>query len=748
MTTTTGLTIHDQNLEKQIEKHMGGCMAGFFNLFDRSHLLSGKRLHTKRLPPPFPHTVGDSASESVSIVGSPAVSMELTKPKIQSPLPENLPVTPITPAKSPWKFNRETPRLSLDSRAITDANGGLRPREIRINTVSTSGTAIDDDRENQRRSPSVVARLMGLEPLPSSSTEPEKKVELRRSASESRSRDYRFFDTPSLLSPLKTETIGVGERKSDQISTITRNQNNHGVKNNIQKMNNNNQRRLMVERKSYYNATDFFPPELPVKQQNQAVTIYGEIERRLRMRGIDEPSKDLETLKNILEALQLKGLLHSSNSQYNRRFSYEEESPVVLMKPTRSQPNNTRRKNMNNISAGESPRRERLTRSPIRSPGRNENRSSGSPCVRRKGGPLSVETQRRSNEKTGRVSHSPVQSPRMMTTKWGDHTVNRSPRNRRSTVESCQGERILSGPAFVEDEASTTISESSFSTSSHTDNERWKGDENRDGRNLLERCDKLLHSIAEITANNSGLNSNSNSTELQQPSPVSVLDSSFYQEDESSPSPVKKRTIDFKDQVVMEMEDELLWSPSSIIQSSKLDQDLDSSDDSEFSYVSEVFRASNYLPDENNLFLLLEKQSSIRGNKNKSKASILERKLIFDTITEILNRNRLLPPWKSVLISNSTSGRPSLDHIWSEFQKIREHGPSVDLMEVICRELKKDLAGDSINEWSECPIEMSEAVLDVERLIFKDLIGETIRDLSSFAGKSMGVQAHRRKLVF
>lgn len=58
-------------------------------------------------------------------------------------------------------------------------------------------------------------------------------------------------------------------------------------------------------------------------------------------------------------------------------------------------------------------------------------------------------------------------------------------------------------------------------------------EEYKEGRSLLERCDKLLHSIAEITA-----------TELQ-PSPVSVLDSSFYK-DESSPSPVLKRSIDFK----------------------------------------------------------------------------------------------------------------------------------------------------------------------------------------------------------
>ena len=59
-------------------------------------------------------------------------------------------------------------------------------------------------------------------------------------------------------------------------------------------------------------------------------------------------------------------------------------------------------------------------------------------------------------------------------------------------------------------------------------------EEYKEGRSLLERCDKLLYSIAEMTA----------TTELQ-PSPVSVLDSSFYKE-ESSPSPVLKRCIDIK----------------------------------------------------------------------------------------------------------------------------------------------------------------------------------------------------------
>lgn len=61
-------------------------------------------------------------------------------------------------------------------------------------------------------------------------------------------------------------------------------------------------------------------------------------------------------------------------------------------------------------------------------------------------------------------------------------------------------------------------------------------DQYREGKELLQRCDKLLNSIAEIT-------------ELQQPSPVSVLDSSFYKDDSScSPSPVMKRCIEYKGQ--------------------------------------------------------------------------------------------------------------------------------------------------------------------------------------------------------
>ncbi|MBA0560317.1 hypothetical protein Golob_017222, partial [Gossypium lobatum] len=272
----------------------------------------------------------------------------------------------------------------------------------------------------------------------------------------------------------------------------------------------------------------------------------------------------------------------------------------------------------------------------------------------------------------------------------------------------------------AEDQTSS-VSESSISTSSQTDTERSKVEDYKDGGTLLERCDKLLHSIAEMTAA---------TTELQ-PSPVSVLDSSFYKE-ESSPSPVMKRSIDFKDQLV-ESEDEM-WSPAMPSVESK-------SDDCDFIYISDVLRAANYMHDESDVFLLLEKQQYVKG-KDTSKVSRLQRKLIFDTINEILNRKKQLPPWKVV------TGETSLQQIWSEFQKIRERDSSDDMFEDICGVLRKDLAGDAINGWDGCPIQMSEAILDIERLIFRDLISETIRDLAALAEKSINIPAPRRKLVF
>ncbi|KAJ6773810.1 hypothetical protein OIU79_017295 [Salix purpurea] len=776
--------VQEKNMEKHIEKQMG-CMAGFLQIFDRQQVITGKRLYaTKRLPL---STGADSTPESEKSIGSPAMSRELEKPQPtrSMPSPERFKQSPVTelwsPAapqsllsdeiqsksplplpvlelkqgsKSSWKFRKEAPRLSLDSRATFDAKGSLKPREIRTNAAILSVNRCNedqtDDNDKTRRSPSVIARLMGLEPLQDSSADPSEHVnkpELRRSASESRaSRDlfqYRFIDG-----------VNFQLKKTQQQNTqtsVTRNGGKnlkpngravdpkaYNAERNVRVEPSRAQNKGVGQRKSFFDSADFFP------EPKQTVSIYGEIEKRLKMRGIDEPSKDLETLKHILEALQLKGLLHCkkpTNQTNQRNFVYE-ESPVVLMKPAKSLASMNRPDGRiignsppssyrprpgvrrdpyysTETLPGMSPRRERPeiernARGQVRgknmsSPMANEN-GGRSPNRRR---PMSVETQRRvSNDSLEQRRESPVQSPKICS-----RSTNRSPR-RKPSVEIYHKDDKVSVPA--EDELST-VSESSLSTSSHTDIERMKLEDYNEGRTLLERCDKLLHSIAEITT-----------TELQ-PSPVSVLDSSFYKE-ESSPSPVMKRCVEFKDPMA-ELEDDM-WSIA-------IPHAESNPDDWDFMYISDILRALNYLPEDSDIFQFLEEQRHLKG-KDTSKVSAMQRKLVFDTITEILNRTRHLPPWKG-------GEEISLQQIWSEFQRIRERDASDDLFEVICGMLRKDLAGDTIAGWGECPTEMSEAVLDVERLIFKDLIGETIRDLAAFCRKgkcNQVVPVPRRKLVF
>ncbi|XP_016496825.2 protein LONGIFOLIA 1 isoform X1 [Nicotiana tabacum] len=796
-----------------------GCMAGFLQIFDRNHILAGKRLYaTKRLPH---FTVVDDASEPDKFVTSPAVSKELGKPhparpgetpspdRSKQPAAEVSPVEPAvsvpveTPPKSPlplpifevkdgtrssWKFCKEAPRLSLDSRAVVDAKGSLRPRELRTKSSTLSANRGEntedgaDGDDNQRPCPSVIARLMGLEPLPQSSPEALPQAELRRSASESRvSRDLfngRFVEgnhvdlkelnhPRSNISNNAMKDNAANERRSSMSNARPMDRMGYPLKNEkIERPKASNRSlnsspwKSPQHRKCFFDTADIFP------EPKQTVSLYGEIDKRLKMRGIDEPSKDLETLKQILEALQLKGLLHTkrpSEQIGHRNFVYDptyssDESPIVLMRPSRSvspsqrrmanvtPPSNMRSRNVigrrPNLSSEslpsvspyrERPASERNARSPLRA------RDSGSPTQREnsvrlsnsvaKPKNLNVETRRIAGEPIENRRGSPVQSPKLSSRRSSleQNVTKGSPRNKREMAESKQKEKITT---FVTEDESSSISESTVSSSFQTDAERSNLEDYNEGRSLLERCDKLLNSIAEMNAPES------------QPSPVSVLDSSFYRDDSPSPSPIMKRNIDFKD-VSGESEEEIWISALSPVQS-KYD---DSTDDSHLSYISDILRASQYLPEESDIFLLLEKQQYLKG-KDTSKVSILERKLIFDTITEILDRNRQLPPWKAFSWSGSSIAKPSVENVWTEFQRIQERENGNNLVEIICKVLKKDLAQDTVSGWGDCPVEMSEAVLDMERQIFKDLIVETIQDLAEFSCKTTLLTSLCRKLVF
>jgi len=140
---------------------------------------------------------------------------------------------------------------------------------------------------------------------------------LLRSASESTvhrdlSQQYRFFDTTNFQLKQFDSVIDLNEKKTEPV---------------------------IKQKKCFYDSADFFPGP----KQSGTVSVQGEIEKRLKMRGIHEPSKDLDTLKQILEALKLKGLLHSKKSMNvtnQRNFVIENvndsHSSIVVMKPGRS----------------------------------------------------------------------------------------------------------------------------------------------------------------------------------------------------------------------------------------------------------------------------------------------------------------------------------------------------------------------------------------------------------------------------
>ncbi|KAK7245421.1 hypothetical protein RIF29_40267 [Crotalaria pallida] len=685
---------NNNNLEFEIKKQMG-CMAGFLHIFDRHHILSGKRL-----PPPEPphnHVITSSPENS---------SPPPPPPPSKSPL--HLPVLELKEgSRTPWKFS---PRLSLDSRAVVDSKGTLINR--------SDDPKIASEEKQQRRSTSVVARLMGLDDQPNI---PDSEAELTRSASESRATrnqprhhhryQYRFFDTNNNFQ-LKQNPNNVS------VSAVDHHDHHRLSSSNGSHPKTKTEPPFRVQKKKkkcFYDSGDFFPEQS--NKNNRSVYDYGEIERRLRIRGIDEPCKDLHALKQILEALQLKGLLHHSNHSNNYKSTLSvNQSPIVLMKPNKMGRNvghyspqpSSFGSGRKHYRAGSKDERDVKARSQGRgrnlsSPTRNERCVAPTRTTNAKVAPVhSINVNLRRN-----VPEQPM--------------ISRSPSSRRRSYHKEEEEEEKTVLRSVAEDESSTVSDTSFTTSSHTNLERFKMEEYKEGRSLLERCDKLLNSIAEMTAATTDL----------QPSPVSVLDSSFYKDESScSPSPVMKRFIDYKG----DAEDEM-WNAALCFTEAKYE------DSDDFLYVSEIVRACNYFPEDNNVFMLLEKQQFLKRN-DTSKTSTLRRRLIFDTIQEILNENQRLPPWNPV----SWTGN-KLNKIWSEFRRIREREEeesSEDLFDVICGLLRKDMAGDVMNE---CPVEMGGVVLDIERLVFKDLIVEIIQDLVSF-NLCDRVSMFRRKLMF
>ncbi|XP_068657235.1 protein LONGIFOLIA 2-like [Aristolochia californica] len=286
----------------------------------------------------------------------------------------------------------------------------------------------------------------------------------------------------------------------------------------------------------------------------------------------------------------------------------------------------------------------------------------------------------------------------------------------------------------------------------------------------------------------------------EQPSPVSVLDASFYR-DELLPSPVKNITKVFEDEETGKSDKvsgEDQWNvlgvsglPSGLQTTPEINQKklenierlveklrrLNSAHDEttvdhiaslcentnpDHRYISEILLASGLLlkdlgsestsiqfhhsgnPFNPDLFLVLEqtkaswvaKAGPTYKNMNQPKLNNdkLQRKLLFDTVNEILVRKLPMAgqpePWVQAnkLATVIPSGQRLLRELCSEIDKLHSGGldnvsenEDDDRLKLI---LKEDvMRGES---WTDFHKEVPSVVLDIERLLFKDLVDEIV----------------------
>lgn len=182
----------------------------------------------------------------------------------------------------------------------------------------------------------------------------------------------------------------------------------------------------------------------------------------------------------------------------------------------------------------------------------------------------------------------------------------------------------------------------------------------------------------------------------------------------------------------------------------------------DFSYVSEILRASDTNPAGGVGFF--QRQKSEAGEEAATATGLKpspHQRLLFDAVLEIVERRRQILPWEAFRCSRSpvasAEGRRLLPaEVWAELRRMQDLAPADDLCELICLVLRKDLEGPSAadREWADRPAEMSDAVLDIERLIYKDLVADAIRDLAAFHERrrrnrlTSPVAPPRRRLLF
>ncbi|KAE8021820.1 hypothetical protein FH972_007677 [Carpinus fangiana] len=757
---------------------------------------------------------------------------------------------------------KELPRLSLDSRErsirgfASETKSSFLVKDLQRRNVNSSNMlSQQQEPESTPRTSSVVAKLMGLEAFPQSTSTSENPSGIISSC---RTEKSVPFSKASRTDGNKQNQISGSPRNSHKDPTLDRLKNVESV------MRPTSASRFSTEPAPWRQPdgsrgsqqTAFKYEEGTPKASNSSLSVYGEIEQRLAKLEFKKSGKDLRALKQILETMQKKkealdtkreqapnfgsqtsnssGSHQTSNLASPRKLQHKDpisstvkgshspksyKSPAVIMKPV----NLIRRTcdHASNIIPAESI-------SGLCKPGdtadwRKVGMRSAKDLTPRSNhlkdhfSPLSCSTDKRTHARTSKSTSalkvpghiigekntcSITVSPRLQQRNFrlqqqSPHTISLSDSSktisqctRQPTGSNSPGRKIrLKSHSLQQcnDQLSKTSSDMrdlshqgdtiSLQSESYIDTEVTS----------TNQSDKInttfFQQYCQKQENPEGFGKDRSMLEpaiatLEQPSPVSVLDATFYRDE--SPSPVKKISNAFQDYEPDEGE----WNPRDLAQlqktrqprlradidDKKLDniqnlvqnlQQIDCTEEdhiinyiaplqegtnSDHRYISEILLASGLLRDLDsgsmtvqlqvsgypinyNVLLALEqtkasagllndKQSDKRIIKSES-AEKIQRLLIFDIVNEILARKLLLegPPqqWFSTnkLPGRKTRGQQLLEELCSEVDQLQNINRWEDLMY-------------QLMDWTDCHSEIPGVVLDVERLIFKDLITEIV----------------------
>ncbi|XP_077215465.1 protein LONGIFOLIA 1-like [Tasmannia lanceolata] len=787
---------------------------------------------------------------------------------------------------------RELPRLSLDSRECSmkssnfDSKSNPVLKDLRRSTNSdqknyNNGAMNPQELESNKRHPSVVAKLMGLEALPNSSSATQGLMGLVKTHTEESKPDRtsqspkRSLNDPVLLQLRSPASIAIPISLSKfPIETAPWRQQDSGRR---------TQKTAFRNREAN-------------QQSPTSQSVYIEIEKRLKELEFQQSNKDLRALKQILDAMQAKGLLESKKDEdqasqimVQKNFSIHDqnmrsanrlnplnnrsisapvkgngstsafESPIVIMKPAKflDRPGipsglrkfrtgdyvDSKKVIVNNRVATDvtpklspkEPANRILTSMEKKTNGRNEENSSQKPQLRstqslsrtqqipredfgspsRSSGSLSPRTQQRKleSEKRSRppIPLSDLSKPRRQSVKQQSESGSPGGRQRLRSARVQQIDDQLSefsnetrNSSHQGDEISLR-SDSNVSLASQTDIEVTSVDRSVINCAFFQKgsqspCGKVGdNTVSSLRKKSlSSLSKDSLSAEFtmigpEQPSPISVLDASFYKED-LLPSPVKRISNAFKDDETRNPNDTYGEDGRDLVSLDPLSNKMPDNFSSEINhkklknittdhiasicqnmspdhrYVSEILLASGVLlidftssptqsqlhpsghPINPDLFFVLE-QTTKHGNVVHSKhdREKVHRKLIFDTVNEILTRKLVLvgqvEPWlRPDKLTNATQYQ-LLRELFSEIDRLQAYGMKSSLEDDddwFLSILRDDMMnwGENLTDFQK---EMSGMVLDVERLIFKDLIDEivNIKPLNPRAKPSM-----RRRQLF